>query len=222
MTASIQTDAAMPQPKSAAITTSQNAPVLQTADVSTALKSLVSSPANVSTTSLTAKQDTVLTPVIDVAVKSESNSTAANSAEPATSIIELGITPEKSELKVGDKQQLQLRVKSDAPLGLALVMLRFDPKVMKVNSVSMGDLFANAKTPPTLTQSIDNHGMILISLVPAAGSSVTADGTIFNIDVEALAAGDSTLMFDLSNVNVVASDGRPLLLKLEPIKLMVK
>lgn len=222
MTASIQTEAAMPQPKSAAITTSQNPPVLQTADVSTALKSLVSSPTNVSTTSLSAKQDTMLTPVTDVAMKSEGNSTAANFAEPATSLMEVGVTPAKSELKVGDKQQLQLRVKSDAPLGLALVMLRFDPKVMKVNSVSMGDLFANAKTPPTLTQSIDNHGMVLISLVPAAGSSVTADGTIFNIDVEALAAGDSTLMFDLSNVNVVASDGRPLLLKLEPIKLTVK
>src|SRR2546421_695484 len=39
--ASMQTDAAMPQPKSAAITTSQNPSVLQTADVSTALKSLV-------------------------------------------------------------------------------------------------------------------------------------------------------------------------------------
>jgi general secretion pathway protein D len=222
VTASIQTDASMPQPKSAAITTSQNPPVLQTADVSTALKSLVSSPTNVSTTSLSAKQDTVLTPVTDVAIKSASNSTAANSAEPVTSLIEVGVTPEKSELKVGDKQQLQLRVKSDAPLGLALVMLRFDPKVMKVDSVSIGDLFANAKMPPTLTQSIDNHGMILISLVPAAGSAVTADGTIFNIEVEALAAGDSTLMFDLSNVNVVASDGRPLLLKLEPIKLTVK
>ncbi|HMH42532.1 MAG TPA: cohesin domain-containing protein, partial [Pyrinomonadaceae bacterium] len=222
VTASMQTDAAMPQPKSAAITTGQNPPVLQTADVSTALKSLVSSPTNVSTTSLSAKQDTVLTPVTDVPVQSASNAAAANSAEPATSIIEVGLTPEKSELKVGEKRQLQLRVKSDAPLGLALVMLRFDPTVMKVNSISMGELFANAKTAPTLTQSIDNHGMILISLVPAAGSTVTADGTLFNIDVEALAAGDSTLKFDLSNVNVVASDGRPLLLKLEAIKLTVK
>ena len=220
--ASIQTDAAMPQPKSAALTTSENPPVLQTADVSTALKSLVSSPANVSTTGLSAKQDTVFTPVTDVAMKNESNSTAANSAGPTTSLIEVGLTPEKSELKVGEKQRLQVRVKSDAPLGVALVMLRFDPKVMKVNSVSMGDLFANAKTPPTLTQSIDNHGMILVSLVPAAGSSVTADGTIFNIEVEAWAAGDSTLMFDFSSVNVVASDGRPTLLKLEPIKLTVK
>ena len=57
---------------------------------------------------------------------------------------------------------------------------------------------------------------------PAAGSAVTTDGTVFNIDVEALAAGDSTLAFDLSNVNIVASDGRPLLLQIEPIKLTVK
>ena len=217
--ASVQTDAAMPQPKSAAITTSQNPPVLQTADVSTALKTLVSSPANVSTTSLSAKQDTAVTPITDVAAKHEDSSIAAKSAG---SVMEVSLTPEKSELKIGDKQQLQLRVKSDAPLGLALITLRFDPKVVKVNSISMGDLFANAKTPPTLTQSVDNHGMILISLVPAAGSAVTADGAIFNIDVEALGAGDSTLAFDLSNVNVVASDGRPLLLQIAPIKLMVK
>ena len=161
-------------------------------------------------------------PVTDLAPKSESGSTAAKPLEPALSVMEVSLTPGKSELKVGDKQQLQLRVKSDAPLGLALVTLRFDPKVLKVNSISMGDLFANAKTPPTLTQSVDTHGMMLISLTPAAGSAVTADGAIFDIDVEALAAGDSTLAFDLSNVNIVASDGRPLLLQIEPIKLTVK
>ena len=183
---------------------------------------MTSSPANVSATSLSAKQDTALTPVADVAAKNEGSSTVSKPVEPVTSVMEVSLTPGKSELKVGDKQQLQLRVKSDAPLGLALVTLRFDPKVLKVNSISLGDLFANAKTQPTLTQSIDNHGMMLISLVPAAGSTVTADGAIFNIDVEALAAGDSTLAFDLSNVNVVASDGRPLLLQIEPIKLTVK
>ena len=222
MSASIQTDATMPQPKSAAIATSQNPPALQTADVSTALKTLVSSPANVSTTGLSAKQDTAVMPVTDLAAKRESGSTAAKPLEPAASVMEVSLTPGKSELKVGDKQQLQLRVKSDAPLGLALVTLRFDPKVLKVNSISMGDLFANAKTPPTLTQSVDTHGMMLISLTPAAGSAVTADGAIFDIDVQALAAGDSTLAFDLSNVNIVASDGRPLLLQIEPIKLTVK
>jgi len=98
--ASMQTDVAMPQPKSAAITTSQNPPVLQTADVSTALKSLVSAPTNVSKTSLSAKQDTAVTPITDVAAKNEDSSIAAKSAEPAGSVMEVSLTPGKSELKV--------------------------------------------------------------------------------------------------------------------------
>ena len=86
-------------------------------------------------------------PVTDLAAKRESGSTAAKPLEPAASVMEVSLTPGKSELKVGDKQQLQLRVKSDAPLGLALVTLRFDPKVLKVNSISMGDLFLNRSSP---------------------------------------------------------------------------
>jgi hypothetical protein len=37
-----------------------------------------------------------------------------------------------------------------------------------------------------------------------------------------LAAGDSSMAFDISNVHVVASDGRPLLLQINPTKLTVK
>ena len=113
-------------------------------------------------------------------------------------------------------------MKSDAPLGMALVTLRFDPRVLKVNSVAMGSMFANAKAAPTLTQSVDEHGMVLVTVTPAAGSQLTADGTLLTIDVEGIAAGDSGLSFDLSNVHVVASDGRSVPLQIEPLKLMVK
>jgi hypothetical protein len=102
------------------------------------------------------------------------------------------------------------------------MMLRFDPKVLKVKAISIGELFASAKSAPTLTQSIDEHGMVLISVAPGADSAITADGALINIDVEALATGDSSLAFDISNVHVVASDGRPLLLQINPAKLTVK
>jgi general secretion pathway protein D len=218
----LRTETLVPQPKSAAITTAQNPPVTQSADVASALKNLVSSPANVSATSLTGKETPTVAPVIDVAPKPDNSSASVKPLEPAASIIEVSLSPDKSELKVGEKQQLQLQVKSDAPLGMAIATLRFDPKVLKVTSISIGDLFINAKTPPALTQSVDEHGMILMSITPASGAAVTANGGIINIGIEALAAGDSTLAFDLSNVHVVASDGRPLLLQIEPVKLTVK
>jgi hypothetical protein len=112
-----------------------------------------------------------------------------------------------------------VRVKSDAPLGTAIMMLRFDPKVLKVNSISMGEIFANAKSAPALTRSVDEHGMVLITISPAAGSSITAEGALINIEIEALAAGDSALAFDISNTHVVAADGRPLMLQINPVKL---
>jgi hypothetical protein len=115
-----------------------------------------------------------------------------------------------------------LQVKSDAPLGLAVITLRFDPTVVKISGVSAGSLFANAKTPPTVTQSIDEHGMVLLSIAPGAGSPVAADGVLLNLDVEGIAAGDSNLVFDLSNVHLIASDGRTLTVQIEPVKLTVK
>jgi hypothetical protein len=200
----------------------ESLPVTQSADVASALKNLVSSPTNVATTSMSAKQDSALSAVVDVAAKSTASSIAAKPSEPTPSMIEVGLSPEKTELKVGDKQQLQVQVKSDAPLGTAILMLRFDPRVLKVNSISIGELFAKAKSAPTLTQSVDEHGMVLISIAPGAGSAVIADGALINIEVEALAAGDPALAFDIANVHVVAGDGRPLLLQINPAKLTVK
>jgi hypothetical protein len=215
-------DNAVPEPKSTAIATNQDPPVLPAVDVASALQNLVSSPTNVTATSLNDKQNATLTPVVDVAPKSDATAPKIQPVEPAGSIMEVSLSPETRDLKIGDKQQLQVRVKSDAPLGMAMVALRFDPKVLKINSVSMGDLFANARSAPTLTQSVDQHGMILVSITPAAGSAITADGALINLDVEALAAGESALAFDISNVHVVAGDGRPLLLNIEPVKLTVK
>jgi len=220
--AALQADVSMPQPKSAAMATSENPPPLQTADVASAVKNLVSSPTSVSTTSLSARQDATITPMVDVSPKTDLSAITSKSSEPAPSMIEVGLSPDKAELKVGEKQQLQLRVKSDAPLGTAIMMLRFDPKVLKVSSISMGELFASARSAPMLTQSVDEHGMVLISIAPGAGSPVTADGTLLNLEVEALAAGDSSLAFDISNVHVVAADGRPLLLQVNTAKLTVK
>jgi general secretion pathway protein D len=214
-------DSAMPQPKAAAFTSQPGPPAAKTMDVASALKSVLSPTTSVSGTAANAKEDSTVTPVVEqLAPKSPDAGAKAN--DPADGLIELSLSPEQSEMRAGEKRQLALAVRTGAPLGLAVVTLRFDPHVIKVNSVTPGSLFANARTAPALTQSIDQNGMLLVSLVPAAGSPVKGEGTLLNIEFEAIAAGDSLLAFDLPNVHLVASDGRNILLQVEPVKLTVK
>jgi len=216
---SVSTEAVMPQPKALAA----NSPATQKMDVASALKSIVSPTTGVSGTSAGTKQDANVTTVVEeLAPKSEKTDTSARSNELAAGVVELGLSPDQSEMRVGEKRQIALGVRTGAPLGLAVLTLRFDPRVVKINSVGPGGLFANAKTAPALTQSVDQNGMLLVSLTPAAGSPVNGEGVLLNIEFEAVAGGDSLLAFDLANVHLVASDGRNILLQVEPVKLTVK
>ena len=212
----------VPQPKSAALTTTQFAAAEQKTDVATALKNVVSSPTDVATTSLSAKQNAAPVTLTEPAAATDTAVPGPKSIEPTPSLIELSFASDQDNLKIGEKRQLALQVKSDAPLGLAVITLRFDPKILKISGVSAGSLFANVKNAPTVTQSIDEHGMVLLSIAPASGSSITADGVLLNLDVEGVNAGDTALSFDLSNVHLVAGDGRTLTIQIEPIKLTVK
>jgi general secretion pathway protein D len=216
----VPADSAIPQPKPAAFTSQDVASAKPNTDVATALQNFVTSPTNVATTNLSARQGDAVPTTPELAPKSAVTSAVTRDSAPG--LIELSMNSGTADLKVGEKRQLAVQVKSEAPLGLALVTLRFDPKVLKINSITPGSLFANARTAPTLTQSLDERGMALISLTPAAGSTITADGALLNIEVEAIAPGDTNLNFDLSNVHLVASDGRAMLLQIEPVKLVVK
>ena len=216
-------ESAMPQPKGAAFTSEQQPPASKTMDVASALKSIVSPTTSVSGTASSAKEDPAATPVVEqLAPKSEKTDASAKANESTAGLIQLSLTPDQSEMRVGEKRQLAVQVKAGAPLGLAVLTLRFDPQVIKVNSVTPGSVFANARTAPTLTQSVDKDGMLLVSVVTAAGSPVSGEGALLNIEFEAIAGGDSGLAFDLANIHLVASEGRTVLLQVDPIKLTVK
>ena len=234
ITAASQNDSATPAPKAAAFTASSEQPktletgyllsppnkylLPKTLDVASAIKNIVSPGTGVSASSASARTDAPTALVVEqLSPKSEALA-KTNDA----SVTELRLVSEKAELRVGEKQQLTVQFKSDAPLGLAVLTLRFDPNVIKIKPVSAGSVFLNAKVAPTITQSIDEHGLMLVSLAPAAGSAVNGEGALLTFEVEAIGAGDSALAFDLANVHLVASDGRYVTLQIEPIKLTVK
>ena len=45
---------------------------------------------------------------------------------------ELSLTPDNQSMRVGETRRFALDIKSDVPLSLGIVTLRFDPKVVKV------------------------------------------------------------------------------------------
>lgn len=135
---------------------------------------------------------------------------------------ELRLIPERNEMVVGDKRRLALVLKTDAPLGLAVITLRFDPRTVAVRNVSTGNLFAGQQTAPGISQSVSPSGVLLVSVAPPSGVSMTGAGVLVFVDIEAVGAGNSYITFDRANMHLVASDGRDISLQLVQSDVIVK
>ena len=116
---------------------------------------------------------------------------------------ELSLTPGNQAMRVGETRRFALDLKSDVPLALAIVALRFDPKVVKVRAVSSGD---GGSGSASFTQSTDAAGVCLISIANLNG--MTGPGTLLFIDVEGIALGDAGLLLDKESMHLVATDAR--------------
>jgi general secretion pathway protein D len=144
-------------------------------------------------------------------------------ASMGASAAELRLIPERSEMRVGEKRRLAMVLKTDAPLGLAVVTLRFDPRAIAIRNVATGNLFAGQQSaPPSITQSINPGGVLLVSIAPPTGVNMTGAGVLVFIDIEALATGASAISFDKDNMHLIASDGRIVTLQLVQSEVVVK
>jgi hypothetical protein len=137
------------------------------------------------------------------------------------SAAELRLIPERNEMRVGEKRRLALVLKTDAPLGLAVVTLRFDPHTVAIHNVATGNLFAGQQNAPTITQSVTG-GVLLVSIAPPTGAPMTGAGVLVFVDIEALATGESAINFDKDNMHLIASDGRNITLQLVQSQIIVK
>ncbi len=136
-------------------------------------------------------------------------------------IAQLSLMPVNEVLKVGDKRRFAVELKSDVALSLAVLALRFDPKVVKVTAVSYGTLFPNGKTP-TLSQLVDPTGMCLISISANSAALMHGSGSLVFLQVEAIGPGDAGITFDKRNMHIVAADARDVVLELAQGPTIVK
>jgi general secretion pathway protein D len=133
-----------------------------------------------------------------------------NTKSGSSRIAQVSFLPAADVMKIGDKRRYAIQLNSDVELSLALVALRFDPKVVKVHAVSAGNLLGSpAAGGAALTHSIDATGVCLISISALNGkTSIKGSGSLIFIDVEAISPGDASLVFDKETMHFVATDAR--------------
>ena len=152
---------------------------------------------------------------------------AVSSVSSPSRTAQISLNPGDETLKVGEKRWFTVKLNSDTSLALATLALRFDPKIVKVRTVSAGTLLARVKEGKepgvSLTQSINETGICLVSISNLNSvASIKGEGVLLFIEVEALAPGDAGIIFDKDAMHFVATDARDVGVEVSPVRATVK
>ena len=146
-----------------------------------------------------------------ISYTTERDSAERSGARP-TSAAAFRLMAEQQPLRAGEKRELKLLLKTDAPLGIVAVMLRFDTRALAVRSVSAGNLFKPSDAQ--LTHTATPRGLLLVTVSsPNSPLPVSGAGVLLTLEVEALENYSEPFKFEAEDVNVVATDGRKVLVK---------
>lgn len=141
--------------------------------------------------------------------------TSLNVTSGTNRVAKLSLIEGDQVLKVGEKKRYAIQFSSDVALSLALVGLRFDPKVIKINGVTAGTLIGPAGAGITFGHSVDANGVCLISLSALnSKASIAGAGDLIFIDVEGVGEGNAALVFDKATMHLVAIDARDVVTQL--------
>jgi general secretion pathway protein D len=139
-------------------------------------------------------------------------SPADRSGVPATSAAAFRLMSEPRAMRVGERRQIKLLLKTDAPLGLVALTVRLDTRALAVRAVGAGTLFN--PTQARLTNTLTPEGLLLLTVASQdAAQPVSGAGVLLTLEVEALADCAEPLKFDADDVHIVATDGRKVLVK---------
>jgi general secretion pathway protein D len=139
-------------------------------------------------------------------------------------VAQLSLLQSGDVMKVGEKRRYAIQLNSDVSLSLALLALRFDPKVVKVHGLTAGNLLATSgETAPIFTPSIDASGTCMISISSLNGkASFRGSGPLLFIDLEAIGEGDTSLVLVKETLHLVATDAREVVSQIVQGKATVK
>ena len=131
---------------------------------------------------------------------------------------QVNLTGGVARLKAGEKRQMAIELRTDQPVGLAVLKLRFDPRVVKVTAINPGTLLPPGHTA-SLSQSVDPKGIYMLSLSTFNGAiPLRGGGSLVLIQIEALAEGDPAFGFDTESLRLITPDARDIAVDLVPVR----
>ncbi len=138
--------------------------------------------------------------------------TSLNTKLSPSRVAQLSLVPEGDVMKVGEKRRYAIQLDSDVPLSMALISLKFDPKVVKIHALTAGSVLpTTGEAAPLFTPAIDASGTCLISISSLNGkASFRGAGPLLFIDLEAIGEGTASLMVVKETLQLVATDARDL------------
>jgi len=138
--------------------------------------------------------------------------TSLNTKLSPSRVAQLSLVPEGDVLKVGETRRYAIQLDSDVPLSLALISLKFDPKVVKIHGLTAGSVLpTTGEAAPLFTPAIDASGTCLISISSLNGkASFRGSGPLLYIDLEAVGEGTASLMVVKETLQLVATDAKDL------------
>ena len=149
----------------------------------------------------------------------ETSTILARNASPRA---QMNLTGGIAPFKAGEKRTMAIELRTDTPVGLAMLMLRFDPKVVKVTAINPGTLLPPGHTA-SLSQSVDPKGIYMLSLSTFNGTTpLRGGGSLVLIQIEAIAAGDPAFGFDTESLRLITPDARDIPVEFMPARGPVK
>jgi general secretion pathway protein D len=121
----------------------------------------------------------------------------------------LRFAPSPVQIGVGGTFSVSLMVDNASDVAGAPVQVVFDPKVVKLNDITQGDLLSQGGIAATFTKNIQNDaGGAAVQLNRPAGSAgANGNGTLLTLNFSALSAG--TTQITAPNVTLRNSQGAP-------------
>lgn len=117
--------------------------------------------------------------------------------------------PGQLDAQLGTAFSVALRVENVTDLNAVAAQLRFDPKMLRINSVAPGDLIQQTGPPLTPSQNIMNDaGQANVSIARGPAPGVSGSGGVVNIMFQTVGRGTTTV--SLSQLSLKNTPGQPI------------